>query len=97
MGEKFWTYAMEEMSYPDVQEILKTTDVVLIPIGSQEKHGPHDQQADQSNDRARLINPGVVHVLARFVIESFHKGSAQALSAKLERRLRTRNVWSPES
>ncbi len=41
MGEKFWTYAMEEMSYPDVQEILKQTDVVLIPIGSQEKHGPH--------------------------------------------------------
>jgi creatinine amidohydrolase len=41
MAEKFWTYAMEEMSYPDVKEILKTTDVVLIPIGSQEKHGPH--------------------------------------------------------
>ena len=41
MGEKFWTYAMEEMSYPDVQEILKKTDIVLIPIGSQEKHGPH--------------------------------------------------------
>jgi len=35
------TYAMEEMSYPDVQEILKKTDVALIPIGSQEKHGPH--------------------------------------------------------
>ena len=35
------TYAMEEMAYPDVQEILKKTDVVLIPIGSQEKHGPH--------------------------------------------------------
>jgi creatinine amidohydrolase len=41
MSEEMWTYAMEEMSYPDVQEILKTTDVVLIPIGSQEKHGPH--------------------------------------------------------
>ena len=41
MGEKFWTYAMEEMSYPDVAEILKTTDIALIPIGSQEKHGPH--------------------------------------------------------
>jgi len=27
---KIWTYAMEEMSYPDVQAILKTTDVVLI-------------------------------------------------------------------
>ena len=41
MAEEMWTYAMEEMSYPDVQEIMKTTDVVLIPIGSQEKHGPH--------------------------------------------------------
>ena len=41
MPEKFWTYAMEEMSFPDVQEILKRTDIVLIPIGSQEKHGPH--------------------------------------------------------
>jgi creatinine amidohydrolase len=41
MGEKFWTYAMEEMAYVDVQEILKTTDIALIPIGSQEKHGPH--------------------------------------------------------
>jgi len=35
------TYAMEEMSYPDVQAVLKTTDIVLIPIGSHEKHGPH--------------------------------------------------------
>ena len=41
MSEKFWTYAMSRMSYPDVKEILKTTDVVYIPIGSQEKHGPH--------------------------------------------------------
>jgi creatinine amidohydrolase len=42
------TYAMEEMSYPDVQEILKSTDVVLIPIGSQEKHGPHIPLATDS-------------------------------------------------
>ena len=42
------TYAMEEMSYPDVQEILKTTDMVLIPIGSQEKHGPHIPLATDS-------------------------------------------------
>jgi creatinine amidohydrolase/Fe(II)-dependent formamide hydrolase-like protein len=41
MSEKFWTYAMEEMAYVDVQQILKTTDIALIPIGSQEKHGPH--------------------------------------------------------
>jgi len=42
------TYAMEEMAYPDVQEILKKTDVVLIPIGSQEKHGPHIPLATDS-------------------------------------------------
>ena len=44
---KVWTYAMEEMSYPDVQVILKTTDGVL-PIGSQEKHGPHVPLATDS-------------------------------------------------
>lgn len=41
MPEKFWADAMEEISFTDVQEILKRTDIVLIPIGSQEKHGPH--------------------------------------------------------
>ena len=48
MAEEMWTYAMEEMSYPDVKEILKSTDVVLIPIGSQEKHGPHIPLATDS-------------------------------------------------
>ncbi len=46
--KEMWTYAMEEMSYPDVKEILKSTDVVLIPIGSQEKHGPHIPLATDS-------------------------------------------------
>ena len=48
MAQEMWTYAMEKMSYPDVQEVLKTTDVVLIPIGSQEKHGPHIPLATDS-------------------------------------------------
>jgi len=48
MADEMWTYAMEEMSYPDVKEILKSTDVVLIPIGSQEKHGPHIPLATDS-------------------------------------------------
>lgn len=48
MAEEMWTYAMEEMSYPDVKEILKSTDVALIPIGSQEKHGPHIPLATDS-------------------------------------------------
>ena len=31
---EIWTYSMEQMSYPDVQAMLKTTDVVLIPIAA---------------------------------------------------------------
>jgi len=48
MDKEMWTYAMEEMSYPDVKEILKMTDVAFIPIGSHEKHGPHIPLATDS-------------------------------------------------
>ena len=48
MNEKFWTYAMEEMSYPDVKAALKISDVAFVPIGSQEKHGPHIPLATDS-------------------------------------------------
>jgi creatinine amidohydrolase len=48
MAKEMWTYAMEEMSYPDVKEVLKSTDVALIPIGSHEKHGPHIPLATDS-------------------------------------------------
>jgi creatinine amidohydrolase len=34
-------YNIFECSYIDVQEWLKETDIILIPIGSCEKHGPH--------------------------------------------------------
>lgn len=34
-------YNIIDMSYVDVQEWLKETDVVLIPVGSCEQHGPH--------------------------------------------------------
>lgn len=32
---------LQEMSWMDVQEYLKTSDMVIIPIGSTEQHGPH--------------------------------------------------------
>jgi len=40
MGEER-IYNMLELSYVDVQEWLKRTDVVLVPMGSMERHGPH--------------------------------------------------------
>ena len=32
---------LQEMSWVDVQEYLKTNDMVIIPLGSTEQHGPH--------------------------------------------------------
>lgn len=42
------SYAFWEMSFMDVQEILKETDVVMVPIGSCEKHGAHIPLATDS-------------------------------------------------
>jgi len=38
MGKK--VYIME-MSQPEVEELLKSNDQVIIPNGSIEQHGPH--------------------------------------------------------
>jgi creatinine amidohydrolase len=32
---------LQKMCWPDVQEYLETCDMVIIPIGSTEQHGPH--------------------------------------------------------
>jgi creatinine amidohydrolase len=32
---------LQEMTWPDVREYLKTSDMVIIPLGSTEQHGPH--------------------------------------------------------
>ena len=32
---------LDEMSWPEVAEVLKKPNVVLLPIGSMEQHGPH--------------------------------------------------------
>jgi creatinine amidohydrolase len=32
---------LEEMNWPDVEELLKRTKIILVPTGSIEQHGPH--------------------------------------------------------
>jgi creatinine amidohydrolase len=32
---------LEEMNWPDVQDLLKKTQLILVPTGSIEQHGPH--------------------------------------------------------
>ena len=38
---EFRSYNIADLPYPDIQEYLKTKDVILIPIASTEQHGPH--------------------------------------------------------
>jgi creatinine amidohydrolase len=35
------TYWIHEMKYQEIEEYLKKNDIVLIPVGSTEQHGPH--------------------------------------------------------
>ena len=32
---------LQEMSWTDVRDYLKANDMVIIPLGSTEQHGPH--------------------------------------------------------
>lgn len=38
---KIKAHLLEEMCWPDVEEALKETQIVLIPVGAIEQHGPH--------------------------------------------------------
>lgn len=35
------TYILPDMTWPEVEESLKTVKVAIVPIGAQEQHGPH--------------------------------------------------------
>ena len=41
MNEKLNSYYLGELTWVDVENFLKGHDVVIIPIGSTEQHGPH--------------------------------------------------------
>jgi len=38
---EFRSYNIVDLAYPDIQEYLKSKDVILIPMASTEQHGPH--------------------------------------------------------
>ncbi len=35
------SFALGELTWPDVEEFLSDHDVVVVPVGSCEQHGPH--------------------------------------------------------
>jgi creatinine amidohydrolase len=38
---QFWSYCIGDLSFPDFQEYLKVSDMIMIPMASLEQHGPH--------------------------------------------------------
>jgi len=38
---EFRSYNIADLPYPDIQDYLKTKDIILIPMASTEQHGPH--------------------------------------------------------
>ena len=39
-------YVLPEMSWPEVKEALNTVELALIPVGSNEQHGPNGAVGD---------------------------------------------------
>lgn len=81
---------LQEMSWSDVKEYLKTSDMVIIPLGSTEQHGPHmplgsDYYEAMGMSKLISIRTGVVVapvLLAGYSV--YHSGFPGALSLKPE-------------
>jgi creatinine amidohydrolase len=41
MSEQLVSHCIADLAYPDIQEYLKRSDLILIPMASTEQHGPH--------------------------------------------------------
>ena len=81
---------LQEMSWTDVRDYLKTSDMVIIPIGSTEQHGPHlplgtDYYEAMGMSKKISARTGVVVapvVLAGYSV--YHSGFQGTLSLKSE-------------
>jgi creatinine amidohydrolase len=81
---------LQEMSWVDVQNYLKTSDMVIIPLGSTEQHGPHlplgtDYYA--ATGMAKMISARTGVVVAPVVLAGYsiyHSGFPGVLSLKPE-------------
>lgn len=81
---------LQEMSWRDVQEYLKSNDMVIIPLGSTEQHGPHlplGTDFYEAFEISKMISQktGVLVAPILFVgYSSYHSGFAGTLSLKPE-------------
>jgi creatinine amidohydrolase len=81
---------LQEMSWLDVEEYLKTNDMVIIPLGSTEQHGKHMPLGTdfyEANGMCKMISKrtGVVVAPVLFVgYSEYHSGFPGTLSLKPE-------------
>ncbi len=81
---------LQEMTWTDVQEYLSKSDMVIIPIGSTEQHGPHLPLGTDSfiaTDIAKMISVRTGVMVAPVVLAGYsvyHSGFPGTLSLKPE-------------
>jgi creatinine amidohydrolase len=81
---------LQEMTWTDVRDYLKTNDMVIIPLGSTEQHGPHLPLGVDyyvALDTSKLISAKTGVVVAPVVMAGYsfyHSGFPGTLSLKPE-------------
>jgi creatinine amidohydrolase len=81
---------LQEMTWTDVRDYLKTSDMVIIPLGSTEQHGPHlplGSDYYEATGMSKLISARTGVVVAPVLLAGYsvyHSGFPGALSLKPE-------------
>lgn len=81
---------LQKMTWTDMQDYLKTNDMVIIPIGSTEQHGPHLPLGTDSffaTDVAKMISARTGVLVAPAILSGYsvyHSGFPGTLSLKPE-------------
>lgn len=81
---------LQEMSWTDVAEYLKTNDMVIMPLGSTEQHGPHMPLGTdfyEAVGMSKMISAKTGVVVAPVLLSGYsvyHSGFAGSLSLKPE-------------
>ncbi len=86
--EKGKPLVLQEMSWTDVRDYLKTNDMVIIPIASTEQHGPHlplGTDYYEATGISRLVSARTGVVMAPVLLagySEYHSGFPGSLSLK---------------
>lgn len=81
---------LQEMSWTDVRDYLKTDDMVIIPLGSTEQHGPHlplGTDYYEATEMAKRVSARTGVVVAPVLLAGYsvyHSGFQGTLSLKPE-------------